>query len=427
MKAVEFFQDLLHIFGYLEYDDLLQCRLVSPHWYQIIKHEARLMDRFRCGLTLDSGTVVSVEADEPPFSIIRESKIKIKRITMKEDFLEPGNSIVVYQANRLKLTELSEILTEMKAVNTVTEMIVHANDNQPRTNALLMRFIMEMKTLHVLRFTLTAFVHSLETICSTPDCIEQCQSLEHIQIMHIDCKRLILADFSRLLRIFPNIKRIDVTPYEAMLLDEDILQTFAAHIKSIEKLESYTVVELITVQNMSLRHISYECSADDMGDVSFLYELLNIHSEIQTINLKVVNGSREFFGQPLQRLIDLDLIIKKSLEEDIKLGDILQQTPNLQKFSVRYKGKHQFGHQVNEMKNLVDVTMTKFCLDCETCFTTMLKSIANVTALKFARHDEMSVKQLALISTHLPQLQCLELMFEDVSISELIAPKKRSR
>lgn len=418
--AYEFYpQDLLHIFGYLDYNELLQCRLVCPHWYQIIKHEARLIDQFRYGLTLHSGTVIST--DEPPFSIMRESKIKIKRITLKNDFLEPGNSIAVVEANRLKLSELSEILTDTKAQNTITEVIVHAKDNEPRTNALLMQMIMEMKTLNVLRFTLTAFVHSLETLCSIPDDIEQCTSLQHIQIMHTDCKRLILADFSRLFQIFPNINRIDVTPYETMLLGEDILQTVAPLIKSIEKLESYTLIELTNIQRMSLRHISYECCADDAEDVSLLHEFLTAHHEIETMSLKLVNGSSEFFSQPLDQLVDLDLNIKKSavtdvMEEDMKLGNILQWTPNLKTFSVKYKGEHQFGHQVIEMKNLVDVTMTRFCLDCETCFTTILKSIANVTRLKFARHSEITVKQLTLISTYLQQLQCLELMFEDVSM-----------
>lgn len=336
--------------------------------------------------------------------------------------MEPGNSIAVVEANRLKLTELSKILVDTKASNTVAEMVVHAKDNEPRTNTLLFQMIMEMNALRVLRFTLTAFVHCLESICSTPDFMEQCQSLRHVQIMHIDCKRLILADFTRLLRIFPNIKRIDVTPSEAMLLGEDILQTLSHLIKSIEKLESYTLIELADIQNLLLTHLSYECCADDAEDVTPFYEFLNAHREIETMNLKLLNGSSEFFDQPLAQLVDLDLIIKKSpisevMEEDMKLGNILQWTPNLKRFSVRYKGEHQFGHQVVEMKNLVDVTMTRFCLDCETCFTTILKSMPNVTSLKFARHGEISVKQLTLISKHLQRLECLELMFEDVSSS----------
>lgn len=357
---------------------------------------------------------------------MQESKIKLKRIAIKEGFLEPGNSIAVVEANRLKLTELTKILTDTKAANTITEMIVHAKDNEPRTNALLLQMIMEMKNVRVLRFTLTAFVHSIETLCSTPDLIEQCNSLEHVQIMHNDCKRLILADFARLLQIFPNIKRIDVTPFEAMLLGEDILQTLAHLIKSIEKLESYTLIELADIENLSLRHISYECCADDAEDVTILYEFLNAHREIETMNLKLLNGSSEFFNQPLEQLTDLDLIIRNSpvseeMEEDMKLSNILRWTPNLKKFSVRYKGEHQFGHQVIEMNDLVDVTMTRFCLDCETCLTTILKSIANVKSLKFARHGEITVKQLTLISTHLQELESLELMFEDVSIKALIA------
>lgn len=352
---------------------------------------------------------------------MRESKIKLKRIAIKEGFLEPGNSIAVVEANKVKLTELSNILTDTKAPNTITEMIVHAKDNEPRTNALLLQLILEMKNLRVLRFTMTAFVHSIETICSTPTLIEPCKSLQHVQIMHSDCKRLILADFARLLQIFPNIRRIDVTPSEAMLLGEDIIQTLAYLIKSIEKLESYTLIELADIQNLSLSHITYECCADDAEDVTTFYEFLNAHREIATMNLKLLNGSSEFFHQPLEQLTDLDLIIKKSpisevMEEDMKLGNILQWTPNLKKFAVRYKGEHQFGHQVIEMKDLIDVTMTRFCLDCETCFTTILKSIANVKSLKFARHGEISVKQLTLISTHLQQLERLELMFEDVSM-----------
>lgn len=403
----------------MDYEDLLQCRLVCPHWYQIIKHEARLIDRFRFGLTLDSGTVVST--DEPPFSIMEESKIKLKRITINDDFLEPGNSIAVVEANRFKLSELARILIDTKAAKTVAEMIIHAKDNEPRTNALLFQMVMEMKALRVLRFTLTAFVHCLETICSEPDFMEQCQSLRHVQIMHTDCKRLILADFTHMLRIFPNIKRIDVTPFDAMLLGEDILQTLAHLIKSIEKLESYTLMELVDIQNMSLTHVSYECCADDAEDVTLFYEFLNAHREIETMNLKLLNGSSEFFDQPLVQLVDLDLNIKNSpisdaMEEGMKLGNILQWTPNLKRFSVRYKGAHQFGHQAVEMKNLVDVTMTRFCLDCQTCFTTTLKSMANLTSLKLARHGEISEKQLTLISTHLERLECLELMFEDVSI-----------
>lgn len=411
----------MHIFGYLEYNDLLQCRLVCPYWYQIIKHEHRLIDQFRFGLTLGSGSVVSL--NQPPFSIITDSRIKLKRITIENDFLDAGCSIAVVEANRLKLSQLSEILRERNAASTVTEMTIHAKDDEPRTNALLFELIMEMKSLRILRFTLTAFVHCLETLCSNT--VEQCKSLEHVQIMHIDCKRLIFADFERLLQLFPNIKRIDITPYDAMLLGEDILHRLAHLIKAIDKLESYTLLEVANVQNMLLQRISYECCADDDDDddTERFFAFLNAHQEIETMNLKVSNCTDEFFKQPMDQLTDLELSIKKSADSDegdqaeqgMQVGNILLKTPNLKKLSVRYKGKHEFGHQIVKLKSLTDVTMRRYCLDCQPCFTTVLKSIANVTTLKFMRHGEMSVKNLTLISTHLQHLQSLQLMFEDVS------------
>lgn len=407
----------MHIFRYLSYDDLLQCRLVSTNWYQIIKHEARLIDRFRYGLTFDAGSVISPE--QPPFSIVIESKIKLKRITMKEDFLERGNSIAVVEANRSKLAELSDILRSVKATNTITEMIVHAKDNEPRTNALLFEMIREMANLRILRFTLTAFVDSLETLNLNADgSLVPCKSLEHVQIIHTDCKRLILADFNRLLAIFPNVKRIDVTTYEAMLLGEDILQNFSHLIKSIEKLEWYTLIDLADIQNLSLKHISYECCADEIEDVTALSEFLNDHNEIETFNLKLFHASKELFTQPRHELIDLYLTTSRKSETDecIELKDVLLCAPNLKKFSVKCRiGLHQFGHQVVAMKQLSDVTMNRFVLDCEQCFVTALKSFANVSTLKLVRHDEISVRQLNLLSVHLKQLQSLELMFDDVS------------
>lgn len=408
-------QDLLHIFSYLKYDELLQCRLVCSHWYQIIKHETRLIDRFRYGLTFDSGSVISMA--EPPFSIVCESKIKLKRITIKEDFLERGNSVAVVEANRSKLAELSNMLVESKSTGSITEMTVHAKDNEQRTNALLFQMISQMTKLRILRLTLTAFVGSVEALTSTPNALVPYRSLEHIQIMHSDCKRLILEDFTRLLRIFPNIKRIDVTTYDAMLLGADILRRYARLFKSIEKLESYTVIEVTDIEHLSLQHVAFECLADDFDDVVLLYE---IHRKIETMDVKLLNGTRVFFTQPLEKLTGLNVAVKKtraSDEEDehTKLGNILLMTPNLRKLSVRCKGNHQFGHQVVDMKSLKNVTMTRFCLDCEKCFATALKSMAQITTLKLLRHAEITLKQLTLLSTHLVHLHSLELMFEDVS------------
>ncbi|XP_037050064.1 uncharacterized protein LOC119084260 [Bradysia coprophila] len=404
--------DLLYIFGYLDNDDLRQCRLVCSHWYHIIKHEHRLINRFRMGLTLDSGSVVSL--NEPPFAIVENSRIKVKRITIKDDFLEAGNSIAVVEANRLKLLQLSEILRDKNGASTITEMIVHAKDDEPRTNALLFESIMEMKSLRVLRFTLTAFVHCLEIMCANT--VEQCKSLEHVQIMHIDCKRLIFDDFQRLLTVFPNINRIDIKTYDTMLLGEDILHRFAHLIKSIEKLESYTLSEVVHVPNMLLKHISYEWCDDDDSDMITFTEFLNAHSEIETVHLKVVHNTEPFLYSAIEQLTDFELTVKKSDDSDeevMKLGDLLKGTPNLQKLSVRYRGKPEFGHQVVQLKQLTDVTMRRYCLDCEPCFIAVLKSIANVTTLKFMRHSEMNVKQLTLISKHLQHLQSLQLMFQD--------------
>ncbi|KAG4071362.1 hypothetical protein HA402_004066 [Bradysia odoriphaga] len=405
--------DLLYIFGYLGYDDLLQCRLVCSHWYHIIKHEHRLIDRFRIGLTLDSGSVVSLS--EPPFAIVENSRIKVKRITIKDDFLEAGNSIAVVEANRLKLLQLSEILRDKNGASTVTELIVHGKDDEPRTNALLFELIMEMKSLRVLRFTLTAFVHCLEIMCANT--VEQCKSLEHVQIMHIDCKRLIFDDFQRLLRVFPNINRIDIKTYDTMLLGEDILHRFGHLIKSIEKLESYTLSEVLNVPNMLLKHISYEWCDDDDSDTTILAGFLNEQRELETVHLKIVHYTEPFLYSEIDRfLTDLELTVKKSDDSDeevMKLGDLLKGTPNLKKLSVRYRGKHEFGHEVVQLKHLTDVTMRRYSLDCETCFITVLKSIANVTTLKFMRHSEMRLKQLTLISKHLLHLQGLQLMFQD--------------
>lgn len=346
--------------------------------------------------------------NEPPFSIIDDSGIKLKRITIKENFLEAGNGIAVVEANRLKLQELSDCLRHKSAAATVTELVIHARDDEPRTNALLFELITEMKCVRVLRFTLTAFVHCLEALCS--GALEQHYRLEHVQIMHNDCKRLIFADFERLLQIFPYIRRIDVTTYDAMLLGEDILHRLAHLIKSIEKLESYTLLEVNNVPNILLQHISYECDANDDDDTTQFLDFLNAHQEIETMTLKVSNGTGKIFNRPMTQLTDLELSIKA-----MKLGNILQKSPNLKKLSVRYTGERDCEHQIVQLKNLTDVTMKRCCLDCETCFITILKSIPNVTTIRFMRHSEMSLKQLTLISTHLQHLQSLQLMFEDVS------------
>lgn len=382
------------------------------------------MDRFRFGLTFDSGTAVTY--DEPPFSIVEETKIKIKRITLKDDFLEPGNSISTVEANKLKLTELSNILTDRNAANTVQEMIVHARDDQPRSNAMLFQFIMEMKNVRVLRFTLTAFVHGLDAICSTPESIEQRGSVEHVEIIHKDCKRLILADFEHLLQIFPNINRIDIRTSEAMLLGEDIIHRFAHLIKSIEKLESYTSEELTEVDNLSLDHFSIECCADNSIEVEQLHEFVAAHPKFETAHLKLLKCSGAFFNKPYHQLIGLDLVMKKFISylgdnPAVNIANILQWTPNLKKLSITFKGRHDFGHGVDiQMKNLIDVTLKKFGLDCRTCFTTIMKSIRNVKSLKLGCRREITVRQLIIISQNLRHLESLELMFDDVSTQKTI-------
>lgn len=356
--------------------------------------------------------------DEPPFTIIVDSGIKLKRITIRDDFLEAGNSIAVVEANRLKLLQLSEILKDKNVADTVTELTIYARDGEPRTNALLFQLIMEMKSLRVLRFTLTAFVHCLEAMCAGT--VEQRKSLEHVQIMHNDCKRLILTDFQRLLQIFPNINRIDITTSEAMLLGEDILHSLAHKIKSIEKLESYTLMEAANVQNMLLRHISYECDADDEDDWVQFLAFVNVHQEIETLTLKVLHCTGKIFNQPMRQLTDLELSIKSTdsdaIGEAVKLSNILQKTPHLKKLSVRYKEQqNECDHQVVQLENLSDVTLKRCALGCETCFITVLESMANVTTLRFLRHSEISLRELTLISKHLQHLQSLQLMFEDVS------------
>lgn len=397
---------------------MLQCRLVCPYWHDIIKDDARLIDQFRFELIFDAGTVVCTE--EPPFSIMDKSKIKLKRVTMREDFLEPGNSIVAVEANRSKITALTNILTDMKAEETVTEMIVHARDYEPRTSALLLTLMLTMKNLKILRFTLSAFVHSIHKLQS---CEEKLMQLEHVQIMHTDFKRLTNSDFYGLLDLCPNIKRIDVKATDAMLLEEYILRSHARLFKSIEKFESYTLMDLDDIPDMSLSHISYECSAADAEDVTVIQEFLTAHPGME-LSLKLLDGPRDFFTATLDQLIDLDLSIKqyplpKQKVQNWKLGNILKWTPNLIKLAVMYKGsiEHQFGHQIIEMKKLIDVTLTRFSLDCDTCCATILKSLVHVKSLKLARLNRyLSLPQLTLIATNFQQLERLELTFDDVSI-----------
>lgn len=401
---------MLHIFGFLDYQNLIRCRLVCPYWYQLIKHDVRLIDRFRLKLRLNSGTVVAVE--QPPFSIVLRSNMKLKSITIEEDFLDAGNTIAVFEANRSRMSALSTILTDIKAAESVTEMIVHARDNASRTNALLLEMIIGMKNVSVLKFTMPAFVHSLQTMSSSGPC----NSLEYVQIMHIDCKRLITADFRRLFEIFPNINRIDVKTSEAMLLGENVLQDFAPFFKSIEKLESYTVTEPASILNLSLKHISYECCDGD--DVRIFREFLDAQPGIETIRLKLLSSS-DFFDYPIERIIDLDIRIEGHSalgEEEMKLRTVFNWTPKLQKLTAKLRAcfKHQFGHDVIEMENLSHITLTRVKLNCNLCWDTMLKSVPNVTHLKLALHS-IPVRHLTAIASNLHHLECLELFFSEVS------------
>jgi len=100
----------------------------------------------------------------------------------------------------------------------------------------------------------------------------------------------------------------------------------------------------------------------------------------------------------------------------MQLGNIIKWTPNLAKLSVkfRYNMEHRFGHQVIEMKSLIDVTMTRFSLDCEICCVTMLRSMVHLKSLRLApRRSDITLEQLNTISKALEQLERLELFFDD--------------
>lgn len=378
------------------------------------------MDQFRFNLTLNAGTIIA--AEEQPFSLIHKSKIKLESIKLQDDFLDPGSNIAVLEANRSKISTLCTIFTDINAMETINEVILHARDNEPHISALLLKMIINMKNVKILRFTLTAFVHCLERICSTLEFTEQCNSVDHVDIMHSNGKQFIQADIERLLRVFPNIKRIDMTTTKKVEINSNTLETFAPLIKSI-RVEN---LDLGIYENMSLNNISYKCYSYRAEDVSFLHEFLNRHREIETIRLELTIGSSwfllYFFPHPFHQISDLILKITDppiggQMEDDIKLGNILTYMPNLRKLCVIYKGKvdHEFGHEIIEMKNLVDVSIIWASFDCNICYNSMLESIVRVKSLYLQPYRSMSIKEITSMATTLEQLECLELANADVS------------
>lgn len=414
----------MEIFGFLDFSTLKLCRRVCTYWYKLIRDTSNLNDRFCYRLEFGRGFVV--DRNEPPLSLILHTKMKIDKLTFWNDFLESGKSISTVEANRQKLQDLFSILNEMNVTETVTDLMIQSKDDEPRTNNLLFEIVCRLKRIKALRFSLPSFVHIFETLLPSVDSMPNViiDSVETIEIFHETFRRLISADFHRMLKIFPKTKQIEIYPSVSMLLDNSIIRDFAPLIKTITNLEHYTIKDIMNVPELKLDRFEFPDPCDSVRVIRFLQE----HPEISSCSL-LIDYSNTVFDRPYEMITDLIVQVDAfeiDTDDDDETTDhpehmynVLKWTPNLLKLQIEFPKteEHNFGHEEVQLKKLVEVEVTQIELDCYQCCLTMLRSCVNVKMLTLkdvAQH--LSLPQLNAIAENLKDLEYMAIFYEYVSL-----------
>ncbi|XP_063703864.1 uncharacterized protein LOC134833476 [Culicoides brevitarsis] len=410
--------DLIEIFGYLNFNELITCRRVCSFWYKIIRDTSHLNDRLCFRLEFGRGFVV--DRHEPPLSLILHSKIKIEKLTFWNDFFEAGKSIATVTANREKLQKLLHILREMNVTETLHDLMMQTRDDEPRTNSLLFEhLICGMKNLKYLRFSLPSFVHAFETLLPSMNSNPPftIASIEKVEIFHETFRRLIADDFRRMLKIFPNTKEIHIYPSVSMLLDKSIIQTFAPLIKTITNLEHYTIKDIMNIENLALDHLEFPDPCESSRVLRFIQE----HPEIKSASLLVDYSSVDFmrpYDMITTLIIQVDAFEIDEFDDESNpeyMYNILRFTPNLKRLQIEFPKaeEHNFGHTEIDLPHLEEVEVTQIELDCQNCCLKLLKSCVNTKTLTLKDVSQhLEVVQMQAIAQTLVNLENVSIFYE---------------
>uniref|UniRef100_A0A336KZG6 CSON001014 protein n=1 Tax=Culicoides sonorensis TaxID=179676 RepID=A0A336KZG6_CULSO len=411
--------ELLEIFALLDFDHLKLCRQVCLYWNELIRETPRLNDRFCYRLELNSGTVVA--KNQLPFSFILSTKFKVEEFTLLDDFLEVGKSIVVVEANREKLNNLSEILNEMNFTETVSNLVIYAKDDEIRTNTLLFEFLLQFKNIKTLSFSFPAFAHIFERISAYP----ALTSVKKVVIFHETFRRVISTDFQRLLKLLPNTEKIEIFPSDSMLLDKNIISEYAYLIKIIAGLEYYTIKDIMDIPDLKLEKVGY-CDVE-FGDSLRVIRFLQEHPDIKSANL-ALDCSGPIFDRTYDMITHLNLTIDGFDDDADEEGDddndepeymfkVLKYTPNLENLIIKCEKSedHNFGHKIVELKKLENVEISNLSLECLDCCSSMLMSCVNVKMLTLGPCNmHLQLSHIRVIAFNLKNLEYLAVYHEDV-------------
>lgn len=415
----------------MDYKTLRNCRAVCSHWYQLIKETSQLTKKFCFRLTLNSKNVF--HQDQIPLSIILNSEIKVVKLVFEEDFFEIGDSTYVIDGNRAKINAFWDITEPLKLEETVTELVLKAFDNEPRTNALLCGALMRLKRTKVLEFTMSAFVLVLERICPngvTPNVT--LPEIEHIKIIESNFRRLTVMDFDRLFCICPNASRLDIADINDLIIDENILYKYAGKIKSLGILEPYNI-DMIEGTTLRLAHFTFESDGDSINSLRFCLYGDGDHYNLETFDLKVTDFRSthisDFVREPCRELKNLEIIFGKINQIDNmenRMYNLLRYTPNLKELTIKFRYinlEHYFGHKSINLAKIQTLIVVHFNPICLNCFKEMLRTCSEVKEIRFRlsrfRQNRFQLEHVKAISGYCKKLEQLELMNGDVSTISL--------